>query len=270
MPWRPTAGSGDQDRDQHLRRGQRAVQADQPRLVGERRACSSPRSRRGRRPPRRRAAGVRRASTGAEPAAGRSPRRGSAPRPGRRAPRARSATHVVDGAAAAVEVPEPRLAAEQRDARRAARGARRRRSGAPAGESTMPWSATTSSRVVGGQRLAQLLGLGVDHRRAAAATGVRGDAVPVAGPVEVAVVEVGQRRAVRARPATAAAIRSPTLSAPTYSAPRCAGDGQPGAGELALVDHGGVHAGARPAGANAVGCGCHSQRVDVACPRAAR
>ena len=110
----------------------------------------------------------------------------------------------------------------------------------------MPWSATTSEPGRRGQRLAQLLGLGVDHRELLEPLG-GGDAVPVAGPVEVAVVDVGQRRLVRRRAdgggdpladAVGADVRRPALR----------GDRQPGAVELALVDRRDVHPGAREPG----------------------
>ena len=85
----------------------------------------------------------------------------------------------------------------------------------------MPWSATTSSRTRGGQRLAQLLGLGVDHRRAAAATGWRRRRS--GGRSSRGRRRRGRSASARStEAATAAAIRSPTRSAPTYSAPRCA------------------------------------------------
>ena len=105
----------------------------------------------------------------------------------------------------------------------------------------MPWSATTTSLVDGGQRLAQLLDLGVDHGQLLQPLG-RGDAVLVAGPVEVAVVEVGERRAHgrrhdRGGDPLADPVRADVLTA--------AGGrhGQPAPPELALVDDGDGDAG---------------------------
>ena len=90
------------------------MQSDQPGLVGERGGSS----RRGRRWRATTTSPIRGTHGGDPPARtsrARSPRRGSAPRPRRRAPRARS-RRPSTAPAAAVEVPEPRLAAEQRDA----------------------------------------------------------------------------------------------------------------------------------------------------------
>ena len=187
----------------------------------------------------------------------RSRRRGSAPRPGRRARSRPGRDHVVDGAAAAVEVPEPRLAAEQGHARRAARGARRRRSGSRRRSRPCRGRRPRPAAPACGQRLAQLLGLGVDHRQLLQPLG-RGDAVPVAGPVEVAVVEVGQRGpcSTAARPRRRSARRPGRRR--RSSAPRWAATVRPLPRELALVDH---RDRARPAPASrakAVGCGCHS------------
>ena len=169
---------------------------------------------------------------------GRSPRRGSAPRP---APRARS-RQAAD--------------ARRRPRRRGSRGAgtgprrraaRRRRSSSGCVVDVEPaLRRRVDHAVVGDHERSGRRGGSASRSCSASASIIdsccchwrRRDAVPVPGPVEVAVVQVGQRRRRAGRPATAAAIRSPTLSAPTNSAPRCAGDGQPGAGELPLVDDG--------------------------------
>ena len=86
-----------------------------------------------------------------------------------------------------------------------------------------------------GQGLAQLHGLGVDGRELLEPLR-RVHAVLVAGPVEVTVVEVGQRRAVaragdRAGDPLPDPVRADVAGAPVR------GDGQPAAVELALVDH---------------------------------
>ena len=104
----------------------------------------------------------------------------------------------------------------------------------------MPWSATTSRRTSARQRLPELLGLGVDHRQLLEPRLGR-DAVAVPGPVEVAVVHVGQRGPLRAGlerggdpladPVGAHEVRPPVRR-----------DRQPAVAELALVDDG--HAGA--------------------------
>ena len=125
----------------------------------------------------------------------------------------------------AVDVPEPRLATEQHHAvaqrrvvvevepavvaaSRPCRGRRPRPAGRAPGSASRSCSASAS-----------IIASCWSHWR-------RGDAVPVAGPVEVAVVEVGER-GLGAAAATAPAIRSPTWSAPTYSAAALGGDGQP-------------------------------------------
>ena len=88
---------------------------------------------------------------------------------------------------------------------------------------------------VGGQRLPQLLGLGVDHGELLEPR-VRGHAVAVARPVEVAVVEVGEagpfarRRDGRGEPLPDA-VGSDELRAAVRR------DRQPAPPELALVDH---------------------------------
>ena len=99
--------------------------------------------------------------------------------------------HVVDRAAAAVEVPEPCLPADQGDAL-AQLGdlvdvdppVRRAVEHAVVGDHDQPGR--------GREGLAQLLGLGVDHGQLLEPLAGR-DAEAVAGPVEVAVVHVGQR-----------------------------------------------------------------------------
>ena len=88
---------------------------------------------------------------------------------------------------------EPRLAAEQHDALAERRVLVEVDPVVRPGESTIPWSATTTSRACAGMSVAELLGLGVDDRQLLEPLG-RGDAVAVAGPVQVAVVEVGERR----------------------------------------------------------------------------
>ena len=166
------------------------------------------------------------------------------PRAARRAHRrrtspARSPRRGCSTVGPVAEQPHARWRRRRRRRRRGSRGAgtapRRRAAATPSrssacsstsmpalgGESTMPWSATTSSRTSRGS---------ASRSCSASASTIdqllqplrRGHAVAVPGPVEVAVVEVGQRLGRSADAATAAAIRSPTRSAPTKSAPRCA------------------------------------------------
>ena len=84
-------------------------------------------------------------STGAEPAAGERLVPGQHLGPVAEHVR-QAASDVVDRAAAAVEVPEPRLAAEQGDAVAQLRVLVDVDAGRPSGESTIPWSATTTIR----------------------------------------------------------------------------------------------------------------------------
>ena len=147
------------------------------------------------------------------------------------------ATHVVDGA--------------RRGSTRAGTGPRRRAAATPS--SSSGWSSTSSRRC--GGRVDHAV-VGHDHdpdvgaaapraaarrRRRPSPAGARHDverdAVAVAGPVEVALVHVGQRRARVPTPRRTAAIRSPTLVGADELRAALAGDGEPGAGELALVDH---------------------------------
>ena len=193
------------------------------------------RSRRGRRPPRRRGAAARPASRPApnQPRAIASSRVSTVgPVPEHLAP---GRGHVVDRAAAAVEVPEPRLAAEQHHAvaqlgcsstsiaalaagSRPCRGRRPRPAASSAGSASRSCSASASIIASCWQPLR------ARRRR----TGGRSSR--------------GRRRrrrsatAARAAPATAPAIRSPMRSAPTYVGSALRRDGQPGAVELALVD----------------------------------
>ena len=209
--------------------GQRAVQADQASSRRRSRRSRRPPGPRGPRPPRRRAAGAPRADR-AEPAPGDRRRRGcstvgAVPEdlgPGRPAT---SSTR----AAAAVEVPEPCLAAEQREPVAQLVVLVDVHAGSAGFESTMPWSATTTSRTSAGSASrscsasASIIGELLEPL-------LGGDAVPVAGPVEVAVVEVGQRRPVRGR--RRPRRRSARRPGPRRrsSAPRCAAIGQPAAG----------------------------------------
>ena len=118
--------------------------------------------------------------------------------------------------------------------RRAAPGRRRRRPGGRPAQSTMPWSATTSSRASAGSA-SRSCSASASMIASCWSHWARGDAVAVAGPVEVAVVEVGERGPVaRTRRAPRRSAR-PTRSAPTKSAAALRGHGQPGAAELALV-----------------------------------
>ena len=138
-------------------------------------------------------------------------------------------------------------------ARRAApaRGRRRR---ARTGESIMPWSATTSSRTSAAATRAAAR----PRRRPSPAAGATDgrDAVAVSGPVEVAVVEVGQA----ARSADATTARGDPLPHPVGAdevrAP-VRRHGQAAAAELALVDDRDA-APLRRSPVNAVACGCHS------------
>ena len=143
----------------------------------------------------------------------------------------------------AVEVPEPGLAAEQRDA--VAQpvdlvdvdpGLTGAVDHAVVGDHQQPGR--------GRQRLAQLLGLGVDHRAAAGATGSRRRRT-------CARSSRGRSRrrrsatAASAEAATVAAIRSPTRSAPTYVAPRCDATVSPDPSKSRLLTDGDVDAGVR-------------------------
>ena len=260
---RLTGQSADEDGDRHLRRGERAVQPDEGVLVGE-------------------VAGSRRSPTSSRHATITSPSRGRTP--GSTAPNQPRADRVLAGqhrGALAQHLAPGRDDVVDRAARSSRGGgsgprrrAARRRRACPSTSST---STRASRRAVdhavvgddeqpgrGRQRLAQLLGLGVDHRELLQPLG-GGHAELVPGPVEVGVVDVGERRAGAADALTVAAIRSPTRSAPTYVAPRCEATRQPGAVEVALVDRGDVHAGARePAEGGRVRLPL--ERVDAACP----
>ena len=116
---------------------------------------------------------------------------------------------------------------------------------------------------LGRQGVAQVLGRGVDHRQLLLPLG-RVDAVPVPGPVEVAVVEVGQRRLLRGGGLRGGEPLPHPVRADELGA-AAASHGQPGVAEVALVHHGRVHA-----------CGCEPRerrrvrlplvRVDLAAP----
>ena len=190
--------SVDEHRDEHLVGGQRAVQPDQGRLVGEVAVETDRAVAAGRRPRRRRAGAARAASTGPNQprpiASSRVSTSARSPRNSRQV-----ASDVVDRAAAAVEVAEPRLATEQRRRRRAARVARRRRCGARRasrpcrGRRPRPAGPRRGSASRSCSASASIIASCWSHWAG-------GDAVAVAGPVEVAVVEVGQRRAVAPTP----------------------------------------------------------------------
>ena len=119
----------------------------------------------------------------------------------------------------------------------------------------MPWSAITSSRTSGGS----------DSRSCSASAStiascwshwVRGHAVAVARPVEVAVVEVGEagpfaRRRDGSGDPLPDAVGADELRAAVRR------DRQPAPAELALVDHRHRRA-VRRSPVNAVACGCHS------------
>ena len=209
VSWAPHRGrSGDQDRDQHLVGGQRAVQADQAHLVGEVHAGEDRGS----------PAATRTSPSRGSTAAATDPNQPRSMACSRVSTSARSPRNAAQVAGTsstaplrAVEVPEPRLSAEQHQpvAEFGVLSTSTRLSGVSRPCRGRPPSPAGSRR----QCLAQLLGLGIDHRELLQPLR-RGHAVPVTGPVEVTVVEVGQRRAA-AEPATAPAIRSPTRSAPT-------------------------------------------------------
>ncbi len=164
---------------------------------------------------------------------------------------------VVDGAGAAVDVPEPCLAAEHHhpveqvgvvvDVEPLASGA----------ESTMPWSATTTIRVSAGRRLAQMLGGRVDHRQLLLPLR-RVDAVAVPGPVEVAVVHVGQRRLLPSRCLDRGEPLPHPVGADELGA-AVAGDGEPGAMRSRACSRPSSRTPAAASRSNAVGCGCHSR-----------
>ena len=105
----------------------------------------------------------------------------------------------------------------------------------------MPWSATTTSRTSSGSASRSWSASASIAASCCSHCG-RVDAVLVAGPVEVAVVEVGQRRAV-AEPGHRGGdpLADPVRADVAGTAVR--GDGQPAAVELALVDHVDAHAG---------------------------
>ena len=120
----------------------------------------------------------------------------------------------------------------------------------------MPWSATTSSRVV---RPAASRAAARPRRRSWPAAGATGSTRPRTGGRS----SRGRRRRCRSatgareEAATTAAIRSPTRSAPTYSAPRWAATVRPLPRNSRLLTTVTL-APAAPSRANAVGCGCHS------------
>ena len=119
----------------------------------------------------------------------------------------------------------------------------------------MPWSATTTIRVVVGSASRSCSRGHVDRGELRAPLR-RGDAVAVPGPVEVAVVQVGQRRACAARRLHRDQPLAHPVGADEVDAAR-ARLGEPGAAELALVDVV-VCTPAAASRAKAVGCGCHS------------
>ena len=137
--------SADEDGDQHLGGCERAVHADERLLVGEvgggddrgvvaagdhaRRRPAAARRARPRRTSRARSASSRVRTSARSPSTSR-----------------QVATHRVDRAPRAVEVAEPRLAAEQGHAVAQLQRRRRRRRATETSESTIPWSATTRSR----------------------------------------------------------------------------------------------------------------------------
>ena len=128
---------------------------------------------------------------------GPAPRRGSAPRPGRPSTDRQAAStsrRRPPGSTRAGTAPRPPAARP----RRRARGGRRRRSGRRAASRPCRGRRPRRSGRRGGS----------DSRSCSAAASIigelllprrRGDAVPVAGPVEVAVVQVGQRGGARGR-----------------------------------------------------------------------
>ena len=227
------------------------MQPDQRGLVGKS-ATTGSRCRRGRPPPRRRAAAARRGPRG-RTSRGRSPLAGHhlGPLPQVRRP---GRDHVVDRASPAVHVRKraspPSSATPSRSSWNSSTSTR-----LSSGESTMPWSATTSSRIEPGQGLAQVLGLGVDHRQLLQPLD-RGDSVAVPRPVQVAVVQVGQRgTVVRRRDGRRDPLAD--LVRPDVRRPAVRGHGQPAGGERTVVHHGDRRP-RRIIRANAVGCGCHS------------
>ena len=179
---------------------------------------------------RRRAAGSTPGVDRAEPAAGDRLVAGEHLGPVARATRRQAAATSSTAPRAAVDVPEPRLAAEQHDAVAQLRVRRRRRSGARGGESTMPWSATTTQpdvaraapRAAARPRRRSSTAAGSHWRARRRRSGGRSSR--------------GRRR--RGRSATGRRGRrgdragdplADPVGADVRRAPRCAGDGQPGA-----------------------------------------
>ena len=117
------------------------------------------------------------------------------------------------------------------------------------------------------QGVAQLLGLGVDDRQLLEPLG-GGDAVAVAGPVEVAVVEIGQRRPRgRGRDGAGDPLTDPVGVDPVAAA--LGGQGEPRAAELPLVDRRDLDAGGRRAAGTRWGAAA-TARGRRPCPRTAR
>ena len=154
--------------------------------------------------------------------------------------RAPGGRHVLDRTAAAVDVPEPRLTAEQHHTVAQAR---------LLVDVDVRLGGRVDHAVVGDdeqahlvrERLAELLDVLVDVAQLGAPA-LRVDAGPVPVPVEVTVVDVGQRRTpTRARHRPVDALGE-VVGADVLRSPLAAAR-QAGAGELALADHAGVHAG---------------------------
>ena len=179
------------------RRGQRAVAADERRLdrFGDRGDDGADRCRARRR--RRRSGPAIRGAPAARTSPTRPPPPGRPPRPLRGQHLAPGVEHVLGGARHGVDVPGPGLAAQQGDARRAARDRRRSRSCSVT--STMPWSAVTYSAEPGGSVSASRW---ASRRRSASWPRhvVGSHPVPVALAVQLAVVDgdVGARAGQRA------------------------------------------------------------------------
>ena len=193
-PSRPDGRSVDQQRDAHLDRRQRPVQARRGAARrGSRPGRRGP-SRRGPRPRRRRSAGARTATRGrtSRGAIAWSRVSTSARSPSSSAQRRRD---VGDRSTGAVDVAEPRLATDQ-DHTLAERRVVVEVDPAVVRGVDHPVVGDHDQPGVAGHRVAQLLGLGVDERQLLEPLG-GGDAVAVPGPVEVAVVEVGEGRASR-------------------------------------------------------------------------